>query len=116
MSAIVGVFGIAKRAEKPTVIVSPARSAPVALVVKPIVQVERARSVCGEPVKVTAVGVVAAAITTLAPGTPAVVSVLVATVMLAAVIVCAGGLMTPAIVNAPLPLFASEQVPPCSRA
>ncbi len=111
---IVGFNGIVKRAENPTVILSPACSAPVALVVKPIVQVERAVAVCGEPVKLTALGDVAAAITTLAPGAAATVSALVATVMLAAVIVWAGGLTSPVIVSAPLPLFAREHDAPVS--
>ena len=111
---MIGLDGIENRAEKPTVIVSPACRAPVALVVKPIVQVERACAVCGEPVKLTAVGVVAAAITTLPPGAAATVSALVATVMLAAVIVGAGGLMSPVSVRAPLPLFAREHEAPVS--
>ena len=68
MSVIVGLVGIEKPAAKPIVIVSPTLRAPVALEVKPTVQVERALPVCGEPVKVTAVGAVAAAIVTLRRG------------------------------------------------
>src|SRR3954452_7683761 len=46
-------------------------------------------------------------------GLAAVVSALVATVrLLAAVIVCAGGLVTPAILSVPSPLFVSAHEPP----
>ena len=88
VSVIVGFVGIEKPVGKWIVIVSPVLRAPLALEVKPIVQLERAFPVCGVPAKVTAVGVVAAAIATLAPGLAATVSALVATVRLAAVIVC----------------------------
>jgi hypothetical protein len=85
--------------------------APLALEVKPTVQVESASPVCGEPVKVTALGAVAAAIVTLA-GLAAVVSALVATVRFVPVIVCAGGFVIPAIVSAPEALFPRAQLPP----
>ena len=49
-----GVAGTVKPALKTAVIVDPAMSVPVELVVKPTVHVERARAVCGEPVNVTA--------------------------------------------------------------
>ena len=60
----------------------------------------------------TAVGVVAAEITTLPAGLAGIVSALVARVRFAAVIVCAGGFVIPTIVKAPLPLLARAQVPP----
>ena len=93
-------------------IVSPVLRAPVALEVKPTVHVERALPVCGAPAKVTALGAVAAPITTLAPGLAVFVLALVETVRLAAVIVCAGGLVIPASVSAPEALLARAQVPP----
>ena len=84
------------------------------LEVKPTVQVERVLSFCGEPVNVTAVGVVAAAIVTLAPGLAMTVSALVFTDSWFAVIVVAITFCTPAIVSAPLALLARAQVPPLS--
>jgi hypothetical protein len=54
-SVIVGVAGTVKPGLKPIVIVLPAASAPLELVVKPTVQSERAPPVCGEPAKETAV-------------------------------------------------------------
>ncbi len=65
---IVGLSGIEKPAANPMITLPPARRAPLALEVNPTVQVERALPVWGEPAKLTAVGVVAAAIVTLAPG------------------------------------------------
>jgi hypothetical protein len=48
-STIVGVAGTVKPALNPIVIVPPAESAPLELVVKPTVQSERAPPVCGAP-------------------------------------------------------------------
>ena len=62
--------GDAEAGKEPTVIVSPALSAPVALV-KPIVQVERRCRSCGAPANVFAVGAVAAVMVTLPAGLPA---------------------------------------------
>ena len=59
---------------KTTVTVSPAWSVPVAEEVKPTVQVPRARAASVVEANVTAVGVVAAAITTFAPGLTALVA------------------------------------------
>ena len=55
LSAIAGMAGTVKPALKATVIVDPDASVPVALEVKPTVQSERARPVCGEPVNDTVV-------------------------------------------------------------
>lgn len=55
MRVIVGFDGSEKSAGTATVIVSPSSSAFAA--VKPTVHVDRAESVCGAPLKVTAVGV-----------------------------------------------------------
>jgi hypothetical protein len=54
-SAIVGVAGTVKPALNAIVIVLPAASAPLELVVKPTVQSERAPPVCGDPENETAV-------------------------------------------------------------
>src|SRR5260370_355168 len=97
-------------AASPTVIVSPAASAPPA--VKVIVQVERARPVAGAAPKPTPVVGVVAALRTRFGGLAAVTSALVATVMFVPVIVCAGGLTMPAIVSWPLPAAASVQPEP----
>ena len=59
---------------KTTVTVSPAWSAPVAREVNPTVQVPRARAASVVEANVTAVGAVAAAITTFAPGLTALVA------------------------------------------
>ena len=70
-SRIVGVAGTVKidvAFGKTAVIVSPAPSAPVALEVKPTVQVARAPALSVVDVNVAEVGAVAAAITTAAPG------------------------------------------------
>ena len=64
--------------------VSPARSAPVALGVKPTVQIARAVAASVVAAKVTAVGAVAAVIVGAAPTLATVVSTLVFTVQFAA--------------------------------
>jgi hypothetical protein len=84
------------------------------VLVKPIVHVERARPVCGEPVYVIEVGVVAAAMVTFEPGLAGVVSADVATVKFAAVIVWAAGFVTPTIARVPAALFARAQEAPAS--
>src|SRR5260221_4624753 len=94
----------------PTVIVSPVFSAPAA--VKLIVQVERASPVAGAATHATPVVGVVAALMTRFGGLAGVTSALVATVMFVPVIVCAGGLTTPAIVSWPLPAAAREQPEP----
>src|SRR6266404_8746889 len=88
-------------AASPIVIVSPAFNAPAA--VKLIVQVERARPVAGAATHATPVVGVVAALMTRFGGLAGVTSALVATVMLVPVIVCAVGLVRPAIVSWPLP-------------
>src|SRR5713226_9205915 len=65
---IVPGLGATKPAVKATVIASPVFSAPVAVVVKLAVQVVRALNASVVELTVTAVGVVAAATTTAAPG------------------------------------------------
>src|SRR5260370_33402138 len=97
-------------AARPTVIVSPAFSAPAA--VKLIVQVDRASPVAGAGTQATPVVGVVAALMTRFGGLAAVTSALVATVMFVPVIVCAGGLTRPAIVNWPLPAAARGQPEP----
>jgi hypothetical protein len=109
---IVGLAGTVKPALNVAVIVSPVVSAPVPLVVKPTVHVERAPPVCGDPVKLTAAGEVAAAITTGAAGLAALVSVPVLTLQLAAAIAPAAGFVGNAIFNAPDAEFASAHAPP----
>jgi hypothetical protein len=112
VSWIVGPAGTVKPELNVAVIVSPVVSAPVALVVKPTVHVERAPAVCGDPVKLTAAGAVAAAITTGAAGLAALVSVPVLTLQLAAAIAPAAGFVGKAIFNAPDAELASVHVPP----
>src|SRR5260370_1203532 len=97
-------------AARPTVIVSPAFSAPPA--VKLIVQVDRASPVAGAATQATPVVGVVAALMTRFGGLAGVTSALVATVMFVPVIVCAAGLTTPAIVSWPLPAAAREQPAP----
>jgi hypothetical protein len=71
----VGAAGSAKPAGKTIVSFAPAPSAApaVLLLVKPTVQLERAPPVCGEPAKLTALTLVAAAITTALDGEAVVV-------------------------------------------
>jgi len=74
---IVGVAGTTKAVLKTAVIVSPADSAPLELVVKPAVQVVVALNTCEAPLNVTLETLVAAAIVTAEAGFVATVSVLV---------------------------------------
>jgi len=76
-SVIVGVAGTTKAVLKTAVIVSPADSAPLELVVKPAVQVVVALNTCEAPLNVTLETLVAAAIVTAEAGFVATVSVLV---------------------------------------
>jgi hypothetical protein len=78
-SVTVGEAGTVKLALKTTVIVWPAETAPVELVVKPTVQVVVAPKTCEAPLNVTLLTLVAAEIVTAEPGFVAVVSTLVAT-------------------------------------
>lgn len=78
-------------AGKTTVMLSPVVSAPVALDVKPTVQVEPAPPVCGAPVNVGALVDVAALIVIGADGFAGVASVLVATLQFDAAIEPAPG-------------------------
>src|SRR6266508_6338931 len=78
-SVIVGDAGTVKPELKTTVIVPPEASAPVELVVKPTVQVDRAPPVWGEPLNVTLETLVAGAIVTAEAGFAAAASALVAT-------------------------------------
>src|SRR6266508_4470565 len=78
-SVIVGVAGTTKAVLKTAVIVSPEDSAPLELVVKPTVQVDRAPPVWGEPLNVTLETLVAGAIVTAEAGFVAAASALVAT-------------------------------------
>ena len=109
-----GVAGTVKPALNVAVIVSPVVSAPVELVVRPTVQVDRAAPVCGEPAKVTVEGAVAAAIEIAPAGFTAVVSVPVLTLQLTAAIEPAGGFVGNATLSAPDAELASVQVPPLS--
>ena len=79
---------------KAIVILSPAWRDPVAVVVKPTVQVPRALAASVVAAKLTAVGVVAAPITGATPTLAAAVSALVLTVQLAA----AGAPAAPAVI------------------
>jgi hypothetical protein len=97
---------------KTTVMVSPARSAPDALDLKPTVQVERAPPVCGAPANVTRLTAVAGAIVTVDPGLAATVSALVATENVLAASVAAAGFVSPLTVNVAAVLFASAQEAP----
>jgi hypothetical protein len=114
VSATVGVAGTVKPELKTTVIVSPARSAPVALDLKLTVHVERAPPVCGEPLNVTALTDVAAAIVTLDAGFAATVSPLVETLNVFAASVPAAGFVSPCAVSVAAVLFASAHDAPAS--
>ncbi len=78
-SVIVGDAGTVKPAGKTAWMLSPEDSAPVELVVKPTVQVDRAPPVWGEPLNVTLETLVAGAIVTAEAGFAAAASALVAT-------------------------------------
>src|SRR5260221_14681465 len=107
---MVGVAGTETPAARPTVIVSPALSAPTA--VKLIVQVERASAVAGAATHATPVVGVVAALMMRFGGLAGVTSALVAIAMLLPVIVCAVGLVRPASVSCPLPPADSVQPAP----
>jgi hypothetical protein len=111
VSATIGVAGTLKPELTATVIVSPVVSAPVAVVVKPTVQVARAVPVWGEPLKVTELGLVAAAIVTLPAGLAVLVSVEVLAVKVVLVRVAGAGLVTPRTLNVSAALLATAQVP-----
>jgi hypothetical protein len=111
VSVIVGVAGTVNVPGKTTVIVSPVVSAPLALDVKPTVQVDRAPPVCGEPVKVTRIGAVAAAMTTAAAGFVAVVSWLVATLNVFAASEPAAGFVSRESFSVAAVFLARAQVP-----
>ncbi len=113
----VGVAGTLKTEVafgKTTVIVSPVRSDPVALVVKPTVHSARALALRVFVPKVTAVGAVATAITGGAAGLATVVSALVLTFQRLAAGEPATPAVTPRICRAAAALFGREQVPPLS--
>jgi hypothetical protein len=120
VSATVGDAGTVKPAGNVTLMKSPAFSAPlvfggpatVALVVRPIVHVERAPAVCGDPLALRPVTGVAAAIVTLAAGARAVVSPDVFTDQCAVVIAPAAGFVMFAIVTLTCPELVTAQVPP----
>jgi hypothetical protein len=101
-----------KPALKTAVIVSPARSAPVALDLKLTVHVERAPPVCGAPLNETAVTDVAAAIVTPDAGFAVTVSPLVATLNVPAASVPAAGFVRPFTVSVAAVLFASAHDAP----
>lgn len=84
----------------------------VALVVNPMVHVDRAPAVCGDPTAVTLVTAVFAAIVMFAPVAIAAVSPDVATVQFNASSVPWPGFVRPAMVTFNWPLFATAQVPP----
>jgi hypothetical protein len=113
VSVIAGEAGTTKPAANVAVTVSPAPSAPVELEVKPAVQVERAPPVCGEPPKVTPVGLVAGQIVTFEVYATA-VSLLVLTLKVAPNKVLLAGLVIPAIVSVAAVPPASEHDPPLS--
>jgi hypothetical protein len=107
-----GLVGTEKPEGMPSVIVSPPRRAPVALVVSPIVHGVRALSVCAAPAKETPVAAVAAPIVTLDAGLAAAGSSVVRTVNLVLAKVAAGGFTMPATVNAPdCPAFNEHATP-----
>jgi len=114
VSATVGVAGTVKPELKTTVIVSPPRSAPVALDLKLTVHVERATPVCGEPLNEIALTDVAAAIVTLDAGFAPTVSPLVATLNVFAASAPAAGLVRPCTVSVAPVLFASAHEAPTS--
>jgi hypothetical protein len=111
---IVGVAGIVKPAGKTTAIVSPAASAPVALDVKPSVQVADAPADRVEAENETLVGAVAAAIATGDAGFEAAVSVAVLTLKVFAASEPAAGFVSVESVKVPVVLFASAHEAPAS--
>jgi len=114
-SVTVGEAGTVNPDGNTTVAVSPTRSAPVALELKPAVQVARALAASDVAVNDTAVAAVAEAITTAAAGlTTEVLSADVFTLKLVAAIDPAAGLVKPAIVNAAAVLTGSAQEAPAN--
>lgn len=111
---IVGVAGIVKPAGKTTVIVSPALSAPVELVVKPTVHVADAPADRVEPEKLTLDGAVAAAIVTAEAGFAADVSVAVLTLNVLAASEPAAGFVNVESVSVAVVLAASAHDAPAS--
>ena len=95
----VGVAGTVTFELNVAVMVLPAASLPLGEVVKPMLQVEEALAVWGEPEKETALGAVAAAITTFEPGLTVVTSCEVAALKVVFVRVPAPGLVIPAMVR-----------------
>lgn len=114
VSATVGVAGTVKPELKRTVMVSPPRSAPVALDLKLTVHVERAPPVCGAPLNETALTDVAAAIVTADAGFAVTVSPLVATLNVFAASTPAAGFVKPCTVSVAAVLFASAHDAPAS--
>ena len=105
MSVIVGLVGSEKSVGTATVIVSPSMSAFAA--VKPTVHVDRAESVCGAPLNVTAVGV-AVAVNVTAGALTATASL---TVLIASIDEPADEFVTPAMVSEAAVLIGRAQVP-----
>ena len=94
------------------VMVLPAASLPLAEVVKPTLQVDEAWAAFDPGPKETAVGAVAAAMTTLEAGLAALVSSEVATLKVVLVSVLAAGLVIPAMVSeAAVLLFTAHDAP-----
>lgn len=98
-SVTVGTAGTVKPAGKTIVIVSPELIAPVELVVKPSVQFALADGACVEPLKLTELTEVAAAIVTLEAGFAETGSPLVETLNVLAARVPAEGFVRPLIVR-----------------
>jgi hypothetical protein len=113
-SVIVGVAGTVKPGLRTAVIVSPFRSAPVELAVNPTVQAVTELAVVRAPVKVTALGGVAAAIVTVEPGLTAAESALVLTLKVFAAYVATVGFVSPTTVKEAAALAATAQVPALS--
>jgi hypothetical protein len=113
-SVTVGAPGTVKPAGNTIVIVSPAASAPVELVVKPSVQFALVDGACVEPLKLTDVTAVAAAITTLDAGLAATGSPLVETLNVFAGSVPAAGSVSPLIVSDAADEAGSEHEAPAS--
>jgi hypothetical protein len=113
-SVTVGAAGTVKPAGKTIVIVSPAESAPVELVVKPSVQFELVDGAWVEPLKLTEVTGVAAEMTTFDAGFAATGSPLVETLNVLAVSVPAAGFVRPLIVSDAAAAAGSEHEAPAS--
>jgi hypothetical protein len=98
-SVTVGAAGTVKPAGKTIVIVSPAASAPVELVVNVSVQFALVEGDCVDPLKPTELTDVAGEITTLEPGFAATGSPLVETLNVFAASVAAAGFVSPLMVS-----------------